>query len=421
MSPQFLALLLISNPPGTIEANPDFYLRSGDRVVFYGDSITEGTGYAAFVETFVRTRLPNLDVRFVNAGWGGDTVFGGRGGDVKTRVNRDVASQRPTVITVMLGMNDAGVRSFDETLFNRFRTGYSSLIDSFQTLLPDSKRITIIKPSPYDDFTVAPNFPGGYNGVLQRYGGVATVLANNRGLTVADFNQPVVNLIERAAIKDRDKAGGLLPDRVHPHQGVHWVMAAALLQTWRAPTLITAVEIDAQQLKATLQTNTTVGDLVDQSGLRWTQYDRSLPWPIPRNNDLVNFALENSPLPDSMNAHMLRVTGLERGVYELSINGLVVGRWSDRQLENSVNLTRFETPMMLQAREVHQLTLQRLAIRNARWRSIEVSLQEAPSEARDQALAAMLRLEEDIVQRQLAAAVPKASNYELLPISTRRR
>jgi hypothetical protein len=31
-------------------------------------------------------------------------------------------------------------------------------------------RITVIEPSPYDDVTRAPNFEGGYNKVLVRYG-----------------------------------------------------------------------------------------------------------------------------------------------------------------------------------------------------------------------------------------------------------
>src|SRR5690348_17702461 len=55
-------------------ARRHFYLRDGDRVVFYGDSITDQRLYTAFVETYVVTRFPRLKVSFVHSGWGGDRV-----------------------------------------------------------------------------------------------------------------------------------------------------------------------------------------------------------------------------------------------------------------------------------------------------------------------------------------------------------
>ena len=67
-----------------------FYLHGGDKVVFYGDSITEQRMYSNILETFVATRYPDLNVAFVNSGWGGDTVHGGGGGTIDTRLNRDV-------------------------------------------------------------------------------------------------------------------------------------------------------------------------------------------------------------------------------------------------------------------------------------------------------------------------------------------
>jgi lysophospholipase L1-like esterase len=88
-------------------AKDGFALRDGDRVVFYGDSITEARHYTTFVETYVVTRFPRLDATFVHSGWGGDGVNGGHGGDIDTRLARDVLAYEPTVLTIMLGMNDA--------------------------------------------------------------------------------------------------------------------------------------------------------------------------------------------------------------------------------------------------------------------------------------------------------------------------
>src|SRR6266567_7164613 len=92
-----------------------FALKDGDRVVFYGDSITDQRLYTTFTETYVLTRFPRMKVTFVHSGWGGDRVTGGGGGPIDVRLRRDVIAYRPSVMTIMLGMNDASYRAYDET------------------------------------------------------------------------------------------------------------------------------------------------------------------------------------------------------------------------------------------------------------------------------------------------------------------
>src|SRR5215469_6838860 len=91
----------------------DFYLKDGDRVVFYGDSITDQRLYTTFTETYVITRFPWMKVSFVHSGWGGDRVTGGAGGPIDVRLPRDVFVYKPTVLTIMLGMNDGRYRGYD--------------------------------------------------------------------------------------------------------------------------------------------------------------------------------------------------------------------------------------------------------------------------------------------------------------------
>ena len=67
--------------------NPAFYLKNHDRVVFYGDSITDQRIYTTYVETYVKTRFPNWNVTFVHSGWGGDRVTGGGGGPIDMRLS----------------------------------------------------------------------------------------------------------------------------------------------------------------------------------------------------------------------------------------------------------------------------------------------------------------------------------------------
>src|ERR1700730_18938420 len=54
-----------------------FVLGDGDRVLFYGDSITAQRFYTRDVEEFLLTRYPTLNVEFFCAGVSGDTVYGG--------------------------------------------------------------------------------------------------------------------------------------------------------------------------------------------------------------------------------------------------------------------------------------------------------------------------------------------------------
>src|SRR5271168_983603 len=124
-----------------------FYLKDGDTVVFYGDSITDQRLYTTFTEAYVLTRFPKLNVRFVHSGWSGDQVGGGSGGAIDVRLARDVFAYHPTVVTIMLGMNDGRYRAFDPALFQIYRAGFEHIVKSIQANVPNV-RITAIQPSP---------------------------------------------------------------------------------------------------------------------------------------------------------------------------------------------------------------------------------------------------------------------------------
>lgn len=196
-------------------AQSDFYLKDGDTVVFYGDSITDQRLYTTFTEAYVVTRFPKLNVRFIHSGWSGDRADGGVGGPIDKRLQRDVLAYQPTVVTIMLGMNDAGYRLFDPDLFKSYRAGYEHIVKTLKTAEP-KVRLTLIRPSPYDDITRAPMFEGGYNNVLIRYGRFVSELAAREGLLCADLNTSVAAALAKANQADPALAQKLIPDRVHP-------------------------------------------------------------------------------------------------------------------------------------------------------------------------------------------------------------
>src|SRR5580700_187374 len=225
-------------------AAQEFTLHDGDRVVFFGDSITDQRLYTTFAETYVVTRFPHLNITFIHSGWGGDRVTGGGGGPIDVRIWRDILPYNPTVLTIMLGMNDGRYRAFDQPIFDEFSTGFKHIVDTVKRQVPGI-RMTLIQPSPYDDVTRAPTFEGGYNKVLVRYGDFLKQLAADQNVGLADLNTPVVAALAKANASDAASAAKLIPDRVHPIAAIHLLMAEALLRAWHAPSVVTEVEIDA--------------------------------------------------------------------------------------------------------------------------------------------------------------------------------
>ena len=420
-SARLIVFAMLFALPNLAGAEGKFYLKDGDRVVFYGDSITDQRLYTTFAETYAVTRFPRMDVTFVHSGWGGDRVTGGGGGPIDVRLDRDVIAYKPTVVTIMLGMNDASYRPFRDNIFNTYANGYKHIVDKLKADLP-GVRLALIKPSPYDDITRKPDFEDGYNSVLIRYGDFVRELAWKSGVDFADLNTLVVDATKKAFVSDPEGAVNLNKDRVHPGSGGQLLMAYALLKAWDAPSLVSSVVIDARGGKesptATSTQNAAVTELTGDGSIRWTQLDEALPFPIDLKDDPTALAVRSSDVVGGLDLQMVKVVGLDRDVYTLSIDGKAVGDFTKAQLGGGVNLATRATPMLGQARHVHQLTLGRATAHNNRWRDLQVPFQAYAKSANFiKAFEGLDALEAEIQAEQRAAAQPKPHQFELKPKS----
>ncbi len=410
-------LCLVALAAVTGHAN-GFALKGGDRVVFYGDSITDQRLYTTFAETYVVTRFPKLDVSFVHSGWGGDRVTGGGGGSIDTRLRRDVFAYKPTVMTIMLGMNDGSYKAFDEKIFDTYAKGYQRIIDSVKKELPGI-RITVIQPSPYDDVTQPAKFEGGYNGVLVRYSEFVKELAQKEKLGVADLNAPVVAALEKAKATDAELAKKIIPDRVHPGASGHLLMAAELLKSWQAPALVSGVEIDAKAKKVIGAKGTRVSELKAGDAISWTQLDEALPMPVDFKDSVIALAVESSDFVQTLNQQPLKVTGLGAGSYALRIDDDEIGSFTSEQLGQGINLAILSTPMTKQAVQVHKLTLQHNNMHFQRWRQVQVPLEKNESARVQKAVKDLMTAlddeEAEIVKQQRAVAQPVRHQFSLIP------
>jgi lysophospholipase L1-like esterase len=406
----FLGLII----PVAAKAQAAFSLQPGDRVVFYGDSITDQRLYTVYVETYVVTRFPRLAANFTHSGWGGDRVSGGGGGTIDVRLERDVIPYQPTVMTIMLGMNDGGYRAFDDEIFARYTQGYQHIIETVQKACPQI-RLTLIEPSPYDDVTRAPSFEGGYNAILIRYGEWVKDYAAKIGATVADLNSPVVEVLKKANAIDPKLAQRIVPDRVHPGPDGHLIMAEAILKAWNAPAIVSSVEINAAKRRVVQAANTEVADLAAHADkLSWVQTDQALPMPYDPTNPVTALVMRCSDFVQALDQEPLRVTGLKAEDYQLKIDDEVIGTFTPAQLADGINLAELATPMNKQAMEVETLTEKHNLVHYGRWRMIQVPLTGFTAPNLQRALDDLNTLDGELVEEQRAAALPKTRSYELV-------
>ncbi|NNM85254.1 MAG: SGNH/GDSL hydrolase family protein [Phycisphaerales bacterium] len=435
-----------------------FFLHDGDRVCFYGDSITEQRFYPVAVETYVLTRFPKLKVDFVDSGVGGDRVTGGWAGNINERLKRDVYPFKPTVVTIMLGMNDASYRPFDQKIFDTYKKGYLHIVDALQKHLP-GVRIVILGPSPFDDITQKPRFSGGYNAVLQRYDQFDKKLAAEHHLYYVDFNAPMVDVIKKLQAAQPQFAGQVVPGRVHPSPAGELLMAAALLKLWQAPATVSRVSISGDTVNQAV--NTHISNLRAAHGLiSWTQLDQSLPFPMlslhavwpqffgenRERGPQPNFKFINEPAAAIIHAghlyrkldhEILQVKGLAAEHYKLTINDQPVGIFSATDLATGINLAKYRTPMLVQAYHILAMAWDRTQMRFYAWRQIQlpaegydtwwggprVEVTGFSQAVRHRIMSNAERLAHSIyssltlmLNDERAAAVPATDHYELTPV-----
>jgi lysophospholipase L1-like esterase len=405
-----LALVAFS----TSAPGQQFALHDGDTVVFYGDSITAQRLYTRFAEEFVLTRYPTLHIRFVNAGVPGDTAYGGYAGAMAERVQRDVAPFHPTMITVMLGMNDGGYVPESEKIDSIFQKGYRELLDALHKAAPDAL-ITLICPTPYDEVTHSTEFPG-YSHVQDKNADDVSKIAaqwqtqGDKAIFLADFHRPLTDALERAKAQFPQLAPLMIPDRIHPSETGHWIMAAALMSAWHANPIVSRLALNAATAEVIDKDRTTVTQLEKSgNGIKWTQLDDALPLPLDFNNAMTRVLLGVSDIAQD-DQLMLRMEGLEPGQYQLSIDAKPIAVFSREELQHGVNLALYKTPMLDQARGIDWSEERRTTLDEARFiLSAEVKESSTTGVAEDK-----LRQAQD----ELAAAIrndlnPKPHSFEL--------
>jgi lysophospholipase L1-like esterase len=405
-----IAVLVLLAMDGVRSHGQEPALHDGDRVVFYGDSITAQRLYTRFVEDFFLTRYPQMHLAFWNAGIPGDTVYGGYCGDVPARLKRDLIPHKPTAVTIMLGMNDGYYMAFNPKYLDIYKDGYRKLLSAIQSEAPMA-RVILISPTPYDEVTHGTEFAH-YNEVVSRHAAFVKELAAAAHSGFSDFNRVETGLLNAGRQKDSSLAALLIPDRIHPADASHWVMAAALAHSWGLSPAVSSVRLDAATAKATAAENTQVSDLTIKDGkLQWTQTDNALPLPLQLDDAMTQYVLSISSL-EAMDQQLLRVDGLPAARYTLKIDGKMIASLPREQLAAGVNLALYATPMQSQAKGVDGIESKRTRLDEVRF-LLAIEDPKAGDDA--EALRALDAKDAVLAEEQRKLAQPKPHRFELAP------
>jgi lysophospholipase L1-like esterase len=389
---------------------PAFALHQDDRIVFYGDSITEQRFYTWWTELYADTRFPKLHLRFWNAGVGGDRVSGGGGGEVDLRLARDVYAYHPSVVTIMLGMNDGRYASLTPDVDQAYKSGYEHILQSIKQH-ETGARILSIGPSPYDEVTRTQELiPGGYNATLLHFGQVDQQLAAQYGSVFTDANNPFTAALRRAAAEDKLAAQMLVPDRVHPELYAHMLIAMAVLDAWNAPSLVSSTVIDAKQLVSDGSSGVSIRSLSrEDSGVSWRSEEDALPLALVEQNASIQYMKRICDVVARLNREPLVVRNLPNGDYALKIDDMEIGKYSSAALAAGINLAEMDTPMRRQSQSVGWIIRDKGDLQYVRMRAL---IRDPAS----QAVSSLDKTEAEMQQAIWDGATPLPHQFRLVPV-----
>ena len=335
-------------------AESNWLIRDGDRIVFHGDSITEQRLYTTFLESYITGRFPHFDFTFRNAGWGGDIAAKGL-----NRLERDVLSLKPTLVTLNQGMNDVKNVPPDAELIPWY-IGNQAMMASI--LRREGARVIILGANTTDTDRHTVRDPKD----LEAISDALMELAAREGIPAVDVFHPLADAVRRS--KEFDEEIVLLPDGVHPSPAGHLVMAYIMLTSLGAPAVVAEITIDAKSGSAQAA-GTKVSAVETNGDVSFTAKNAPLPMFIP---DDAKPALTLVPAQDRINRHILRVTNLPAGNYEVRIDGEIVGEFRDTDLAGGINLSEYPTPMWRQAGELWDLIIRKNNIYPQRWQGVQL-------------------------------------------------
>lgn len=217
MTTALLAALL----GGAIGAHAEQAIKSGDSIVFLGDSITEGKSPDGYMWLVAKGCEVNgiEQVKAVSAGVAGNTAL-----QMLSRMEKDVLAQKPTWMTLSCGVNDIWQAKKGKETVEQYRNAVVSIVDKAQAagIKVMILTATMISENPTNDTNV---MAVPYNDALR-------AVAKEKNCLLADLNADMRALVGKADEITRKRGDMLTVDTVHPNSRGTRMMAEGILRAF---------------------------------------------------------------------------------------------------------------------------------------------------------------------------------------------
>lgn len=335
----FLVLMLAVNAKAAIQ--PCLPFEDGDTVCFIGDSITHAGEYVKVLRDFYVTQYPQKKIRLINCGISGDALP-----QVLARFDSDISVHKPTVVYVMMGMNDVGMYRFkrgqkikikeDDGAVGAYTQRLGKLLEKIKTLNP--RQIVLMSPTIYDETVKSKLFAMPFLGcdtALSMMAQSVHTIASEKGYGFVDLHAAMLEWT--AKLQHSDPAMSLINfDRIHPNTLGHYLMAYQILKAkgyLQSSSKSMLVKMDKDSLSESIKLET-------------------LPLPLSP-------ALHKTPgiaqLFEPVSKMMCQFTGILAGRYDLEINDQFVGQFTSKECEEGIDLAIPLSPVAILAVKVFSL------------------------------------------------------------------
>lgn len=201
----------------------------GKRIVFLGDSITQGGGYVSFVSYYLDRLYPSKSFDVYSLGLSSETVSGlSEESHLKhgfprpclfERLDRLLQKVKPEVVFACYGMNCGIYQPLDDGRFAAFKAGVTNMVQRCKDA--GVKCVILVTPPLYDYKKDDPS--AFYDGVLGAYG------AWELTLKIPDVYVIDLHTAMRRA-RDQQPDVVISNDRIHPGEAGHLLMARTILK-----------------------------------------------------------------------------------------------------------------------------------------------------------------------------------------------
>jgi len=211
-------------------------LKKGERIVFFGDSISTTNragapeGFVTVIKHAIDAANKDLEVETICAGLNSCTVPG-----LQSRFKKDVLDQRPTIVFIYIGVNDVwqwkdknGVMGEPRTTKAGFESGLKDIIGKINAI---GARVILCTAAVIGEKADGSN---ARDKILDEYCDISRKVAAETKTQLIDLRKTFMDYL-KANNKDNKDKGVLTDDMVHLNPQGNKLVAEEMLKTLNVP------------------------------------------------------------------------------------------------------------------------------------------------------------------------------------------